>query len=101
MTAIQYARFYSIPQELIPVMEQVSKGDYHFFRRKIDNGFCDIKTGWYSGSGAFTKRQSIADKIIKASHKVGYPAYKFYDGKPSAKTERVKIILIPHSIFNN
>lgn len=106
MTPESYARFYNISPVLVPVLKHLSPLDYHFLNGKTtENGEVVIRTGWYSGVGAFSKRQSVADKIIFAATSAGFKAAKYFIGKTkSASNERVKIIIVPTALrkeYNN
>lgn len=93
MTALQYSQFYGVDLALLPIMELLNPKDYYFLRVPVKNKEVIVNTGWYSGSGAYSKRQSIAPKLIVVAEKCGFKAYKFQDGGRGAKYERVKIIL--------
>jgi hypothetical protein len=100
MNATQYARFYGISPVLIPIMEFLNPKDYHFLRGKVqEDGVVYVNTGYYSGSGAFSKRESIAPQLLAACKKAGFDA--FMERGKSAKTERVEIVIVPTAVLKS
>jgi hypothetical protein len=101
MTAEDYCNAYGITPTLAPLMKKLNKADWYYLRRvTMDDGFVLIKTGFYSGSGKFCVRKSVAPQILRAAEAVNFPAFKFFlNAKNSAPNERVRITIIPTCVL--
>lgn len=106
MIAKQYATFYKVPMELVPLMEKLHPHYWYLFSSKklINTGEKNIIlcTGYYSGCGANSQRVDLTPIVTRACVDAGFMFKAYNDSKRGGvKGQKVKVYYQDKTIENN